>query len=52
MDITNPALPTLVGSSDTPGYAYSVALSPDGTIAYVVDYSGGLQILDVSTCAR
>ena len=35
IDITNPASPQIVGSVDTPGYAYGVAVS--GTYAYVAD---------------
>lgn len=36
----------IMGSADTPGFAEGVAVS--GTTAYVADYGGGLQIIDVA----
>ncbi len=41
-------LRTLIGSYDTPGLAYDIAVV--GTIAYVADEYPGLQIIDVSNC--
>ena len=35
IDISIPSSPHLIGSCDTPGYAYGVAIS--GTCAYVAD---------------
>ncbi|WP_353738114.1 Calx-beta domain-containing protein [Microcystis sp. M038S2] len=46
IDISNPAAPTFKGNYDTSGYAYGVQIV--GNYAYVADYEGGLQILDVS----
>jgi len=40
---------TLLGSYDTTGTSYGVALSVDGTKAYVADGSSGLVVLDVTT---
>ncbi|WP_457640254.1 hypothetical protein [Persephonella sp.] len=40
--------PQIISSVDTPGYANSVALSQDGTKAFVADGSSGLQIIDIS----
>ena len=52
IDITNPKSPQIVGSVDTPGNAYDVAIS--GTFAYVADSGSGLQVLplqcDVIDC--
>ena len=48
IDVTNPTTPSLIGSSDTPGFAQSITLSKDGTMAYVADNSSGLQIVDIS----
>jgi hypothetical protein len=45
IDITNPAIPTLAGSYDTPDLAYGVAIS--GDYAYVGDGSSGLQVIQV-----
>src|SRR5438552_3250638 len=44
-----PFRPTLLGSYDTPGNAYDVALS--GTVAYVADGLSGIRIVDVSNPA-
>ena len=49
IDITNPASPQIVGSVDTPGYAYGVAVS--GTYAYVADCDSGLQVIDITNPA-
>ena len=49
IDISNPANPTLIGTYNTSGAAYSVAVS--GRYAYVVDYASGLQIIDISNPA-
>jgi hypothetical protein len=46
IDISNPALPRIVGSYDTPGWAYGVAV--EGNYAYVADGAGGLRILNIS----
>ena len=46
-DASNPSLPTIVGSYDTPGIAYGVAVS--GSCAYVADWNSGLRVIDVST---
>jgi hypothetical protein len=47
IDVSNPAVPTLRGSYDTPGYAFGVYVT--GGLAYVADgTTGGLQIIDVS----
>jgi len=45
IDISNPALPTLIGSYDTAGSAYSVSIA--GSYAYVADSGGGLVIIKV-----
>ena len=42
--------PQLVGSYDTPGRAYGVAVS--GNYAYVADYASGLLIINVSNVAN
>jgi hypothetical protein len=49
IDVSNPASPTLLGTFDTPGYAYGIAIT--GTTAYVGDWGGGLRIIDVSNPA-
>jgi hypothetical protein len=41
---------TLAGSYDTPGSAYNVAI--DGDYAYVADYTGHLQVIDISDPAN
>ena len=46
IDITNPQSPQIVGSVDTPDYAYGVAVS--GTHAYVADRGSGLQVIDIT----
>ena len=46
IDITNPQSPQIVGSVDTPGEAFGVAVS--GTYAYVADYRSGLQVIDIT----
>ena len=47
VDVTEPANPFVVGSVDTPGYTYSVAVS--GNYAYVADGFIGLQVVDITT---
>lgn len=46
MDISNPQIPTIVGSYDTPDLAIGIFVV--GNYAYVADYSSGLQIVNVS----
>ena len=46
VDVSNPASPFEVGSYDTPGYAYGVAVA--GSYAYVADEDAGLRVVDVS----
>jgi hypothetical protein len=46
IDIMSPESPRIVGSVDTPGSAYGVAVS--GKYAYVTDGSGGLQAIDIA----
>ena len=48
VDLTNPAAPSIIGTYDTPGSAYAVALNSTGTLAYVADGSQGLKILSLS----
>ena len=38
----------IIGSIDTPGYAYGVTLSTDGTKAFVADSYSSLQIVDIT----
>ncbi len=38
----------IIGSIDTPNYAWGVVLSSDGSKAYVADGRSGLQIIDIS----
>lgn len=46
-----PFVPSLAGSSGTPGFSHDVALA--GDLAYVANHSGGgLQILDISNLAN
>jgi hypothetical protein len=47
--VSNPALPTSVGSYNTPGYAEGVAVS--GSYAYVADYTSGLRVINISNPA-
>ncbi|MFO0795377.1 MAG: hypothetical protein U0586_15100, partial [Candidatus Brocadiaceae bacterium] len=47
IDVSKPSAPKLLGSSDTPGSAWGVAVV--GKTAYVADWDRGLQIIDVST---
>ena len=42
---------SIFGHYDTAGYAYAVALSKDGTKAYVADLNNGLVIVDISNPA-
>ena len=42
---------TTTGIYDTPSLAYDVVISGDGNTAYVVAYSSGLQIIDISNTA-
>jgi hypothetical protein len=46
IDLANPAAPRVVGSYDTPGTAWGVALA--GTVAYVADGSSGLRVLSLT----
>jgi hypothetical protein len=48
VDLTNPAVPTLLGTYDTPGTAYAVALNSTATLAYVADGGGDLQIVNLT----
>jgi hypothetical protein len=48
IDITNTGQPVLIGSVAT-GNAQDVALSPDGTFAFVADLSSSLTTVDLST---
>ncbi len=41
-------VPSILGSVDTPGRARGIAVS--GALAYVADFSSGLQVIDVSSC--
>jgi hypothetical protein len=41
-----PFVPTIVGTCDTPNYAFDVTVSGDH--AFVADYSSGLQVIDIS----
>ncbi|MGR3310440.1 MAG: SBBP repeat-containing protein, partial [Candidatus Brocadiales bacterium] len=50
IDVSDPTSPKLLSSHDTPGYARDVFVS--NGIAYVASGEGGLQIIDVSDCAR
>lgn len=45
-DVSDSTSPQLVGSGDTPDWAYGVDVA--GDFAYVADNSSGLQVLDVS----
>lgn len=45
VDISTPASPVLLGSYNTPGAALGVAIAGDH--AFVADYTGGLQVLEV-----
>lgn len=40
--------PVVLGTYDTPGWAYGVELDSSGTVAYVADGFGGLQILSLA----
>ena len=46
IDISAPSSPEIIGSVDTPGYAYAVYVS--GSYAYLAK-SRGLQVIDIST---
>jgi hypothetical protein len=46
IDVSQPHAPSLLDTLDTPGFAYTLALS--GTHAYVADAAGGLRIVDIS----
>jgi hypothetical protein len=49
VDLTNPAAPSVMGSYNTPGTAFAVALDSTGTLAYVADGSlGHLQIVNLA----
>ena len=43
-------VPSILGSVDTPGLAFGVAVS--GAVAYVADFESGLQVIDVSDPAN
>jgi hypothetical protein len=45
IDVSNPAIPQIIGSVDTPGIAYSVTVVEER--AYIADGSSGLQVIDV-----
>jgi hypothetical protein len=45
-DVSNLAIPALLGVYDTPGTAYDVAVS--GDLAYIADGTQGLRLLDIS----
>ena len=49
IDVSNPALPSEVGSIDTPGTARSVSVV--GGLAYVADGAEGFRVIDVSNPA-
>jgi hypothetical protein len=49
-DITNPDLPVLIGSLETPGDAWDVWVQ-DG-FAYIADTNAGMTVIDVSTPAE
>ncbi|KND47938.1 MAG: hypothetical protein AB199_04240 [Parcubacteria bacterium C7867-004] len=46
IDVSNPALPTLVSTLDTSGFATDIAVA--GKYAYISDYAGGLKVIDIS----
>ncbi len=46
LDVSNPSVPTLLGSYDTPGNASDVTIN--GTTAYVAAGEAGLVLIDVS----
>ncbi len=46
IDISDPANPSVIGSVDTPDYAYGVYIS--GSYAYVAAGDSGLQVVDIS----
>jgi hypothetical protein len=48
INLNNPALPTHVGTFDTPGYAENVALDATGTLAFVADRVGGLRVVSLA----
>lgn len=50
IDVSNPANPQRVGSYDTSGSAYGVAMN--GNWIYVADGNSGLQVIDVSDPAN
>jgi hypothetical protein len=50
IDVSNPANPVLVGSNDTIGSPYGLAVA--GNYVYVVDSKAGLQVIDVSDPAN
>ena len=45
VDIADPANPTLIGTYDTPGFAWGVAVA--GDMAFVADDASGLQVIQV-----
>ena len=49
IDVANPSNPRLMGSVETPGYTYGVAIS--GNYAYAADFTLGLQVVDISNPA-
>lgn len=46
IDVSIPSNPRLVGSTDTPDFAFSIAVS--GALACIADGIGGLQVIDIS----
>jgi len=50
INVADPANPYLVGSENTPDWAFKVFVAD--TLAYVADYDGGLQIIDISDPAN
>jgi hypothetical protein len=47
VDVSNPAAPVIVGRAATPDYARGVAVA--GTVAYVANSVGGLEVVDLSS---
>ena len=52
IDVSDPANPRVLTTIDTPGRPLDVAVSPDGSTAYVADGGAGLTIIDVSDPAN
>jgi hypothetical protein len=47
VNISNPSAPAIVGTADTPGEAYGVAVA--GNHAYVADFEAGLTVVDITS---